>query len=269
MSIVGEDYVLRRGDEGAARLRLLARVTWPTTKALVRQAGLVPGMRCLDVGCGIGAITLRLARRVGPEGETVGVDADERFVALARAEAERRRMTASFRSGSAYELGEENAYDLVFARFLLAHLAEPARALAEMVRAARPGGVVVVEDVDFAGHFSAPHCPAFFRYVALYQAVLRRRGGDADIGPRLFGLLQGAGLGAVRVRVVQPAHFRGPGKRIAAVTLEHIREAGQEAGLASSGEIDTVLAELGPFTDDPRTLLSLPRVFQAWGRKPT
>jgi len=52
------EYVLRGGDQGAERLRLLASVKWPTTKTFLHMAGLCPGMRCLDVGCGAGAVAL-------------------------------------------------------------------------------------------------------------------------------------------------------------------------------------------------------------------
>src|SRR5215468_7907830 len=93
-----DTYVLRGGEKGAERLRLLARVKWPTTKTLLRRVGLRPGMRCLDVGCGIGAVTLRLAHRVGPTGQAVGIDLDERCLELARQEAARRGLPASFRS---------------------------------------------------------------------------------------------------------------------------------------------------------------------------
>ena len=84
-------YVLRGGEQGAERLRLLARVKWPTTKALLRRVKLQRGMRCLDAGCGIGAVTLQLARRVGPTGQVVGIDVDDRCLALAR---HRRAVTA-------------------------------------------------------------------------------------------------------------------------------------------------------------------------------
>src|SRR5215510_3163017 len=70
------DYVLRGGDAGAERLRLLAQVVWPTTERLLDRAGVAPGMRCLDVGCGIGAVTVELARRVGPSGHVLGIDFD-------------------------------------------------------------------------------------------------------------------------------------------------------------------------------------------------
>jgi hypothetical protein len=58
------------------------------------------------------------------------------------------------------------------------------------------------------------------------------------------------------------------GKQMAAVTMEHIRESVVSAGLASQDEINGVIAEINAFADDPRTLLSLPRIFQVWGKRP-
>src|SRR5262245_44073679 len=139
-------YVLRGGVEGAERLRLLGRVVGPTTEALLSRVGVAEGLRCLDVGCGLGAVTLELARRVGPAGQAVGVDLDEPVIELARQEARRRRLPAVFAVGSALGLAEEPAYDLVYARFLLSHLAQPDQAVRRLAGAARPGGVVVVED---------------------------------------------------------------------------------------------------------------------------
>jgi ubiquinone/menaquinone biosynthesis C-methylase UbiE len=224
-------------------------------------------MRCLDVGCGIGAVTLKLARRVGPTGQAVGIDSDEPCLELARQEATRYALSAVFRRESVHELREEAAYDLVYSRFLLTHLPEPGRALERLVEAARPGGLVVVEDIEFAAHFSYPACSALERYVFLYQQAVQQRGGDANIGPRLVGLLLDAGLRRVDLEVVQPAVRKGLGKRIAQVTMEHIRETVVGAGLAAPGVVDTIVADLDHFARDPRTILSLPRIFQVWGRK--
>jgi SAM-dependent methyltransferase len=261
------NYVLRGGAAGAERLRLLARVTWPTTEPLLRRAGLGPGLRCLDVGCGLGAVTLEMARSVGSGGQALGFDTDEAALRFARDEAARQWLPATFRAGSALALAEDAAHDLVFARFLLSHLPDPAVAARGLVRAARPGGVVVVEDTDFAGHFSHPACPAFDRYVAVYREVVRRGGGDACVGPRLPALLEDAGLQDVQLTVVQPVYRTGEGKSLAAVTLEHIREAVTAAGLASPQEVGEIIATMDDFTRDPRTIVSLPRLFQVWGRK--
>jgi 2-polyprenyl-3-methyl-5-hydroxy-6-metoxy-1,4-benzoquinol methylase len=78
-----EGYVLRGGRAGAERLRLLNRVKWPTTEPLLRAAGLRAGMGCLDMGCGGGDVTLKMAAIVGVEGNVVGVDRDRAILRLA------------------------------------------------------------------------------------------------------------------------------------------------------------------------------------------
>jgi hypothetical protein len=177
-------------------------------------------------------------------------------------------LDVEFRSGSARDLEERSAYDFVFGRFLLTHLPEPEPALQGMVQAARPGGIVVVEDIQFTGHFSYPACPAFDRYVTLYQDVVRHKGGDPNIGPRLLGMFLDAGLADVKLEVIQPSYRNGPGKRIASVTMEHIRESVVGAGFASDAEITGIVDELDRFAGDPRTMMSLPRIFQVWGKRP-
>jgi SAM-dependent methyltransferase len=263
-----EDYVLRGGQAGAERLRLLNRVKWPTTEPLLQAAGLRAGMSCLDVGCGGGYVTLKMAAFVGAEGHVVGVDRDQSILQLAQQEAEEQDLPATFRRLEAEELAEESAYDLVFARYLLSHLPRPQQALDAMVRAARPGGRLVLEDVYFPGHVCYPSNAAFDRFVELYQAVAREKeGGDAAIGVRLLGMALEAGLVDVRVGLVVPTFREGEGKWVTRVTMEHIRGAVIGAGLASDSEVDKVLSELGRLADDDRTLMSMAPTFQVWDRK--
>src|SRR5215211_3353478 len=259
-----EDYVLRGGRAGAERLRLLNRVKWPTTEPLLEAAGLRAGMSCLDVGCGGGDVTLKMAALVGTEGHVVGVDRDQSVLQLARQETEEQGLPVTFRR----LLAEESAYDLVFARYLLSHLPRPQQAVEAMVRAARPGGRLVLEDVFFPGHICYPSNAAFDRFVELYQAVAREKeGGDAAIGVRLLGMALEAGLEEVRVGLVVPTFREGEGKRVTQVTMEHIREAVVGARLASDSEVDKVVSELGRLADDDRTLMSIAPTFQVWGRK--
>ncbi|GEM_PF-3302729 len=79
-----ERYLIRGGEGGCERLALLARTRWPDTAALLARAGLSPGMRCIDLGCGGGHVTLEIARLVAPEGSVAGVDMDEIKLDLAR-----------------------------------------------------------------------------------------------------------------------------------------------------------------------------------------
>jgi ubiquinone/menaquinone biosynthesis C-methylase UbiE len=231
-----EGYALRGGRAGEERLRLLNRVKWPTTEPLLMGAGLRAGMSCLDVGCGSGDVTLKMATLVGAEGSVVGVDRDQSILQLASQEAERQGLPGTFRRSIFEELAEESAYDLVFARYLLSHLPRPQRAVELMVRAVRPGGHLVLEDVFFPGHIYYPANAAFDRYLELYQAVaVVKEGGDAAIGVRPLGMATEAGLVGVRVGLVEPTFRDGESKRVAQITMEHIREAVVGAGLVSPG----------------------------------
>jgi ubiquinone/menaquinone biosynthesis C-methylase UbiE len=260
-------YVLRGGQAGAERLRILNRAKWPTTLRLLSAAGLRAGMRVLDVGCGSGDVTLEMAALVGADGEVVGIDCDSEILELARREAENLNLALTLRHLSAEELDEEEAYDFAYARYLLSHLRQPERAFESMVRALRPGGRLVVEDVFFPAHVCYPPNAAFDSYVELYQAAARARGADPAIGPRLVGMALEAGLVDVHIELVVPVFRDGEGKRVAQATMEHAREAVVGGGLASGAEVDSIVAELEAFAEDDRTLMSLAPTFQVWGRK--
>ena len=262
-----DGYVLRGGQAGAARLRLINRVKWPTTERLLDRAGLRAGMRVLDLGCGGGAVTLRLATLVGAEGEAVGLDLDPAILRLAQREAQDLNLPVTFRHLGAEELEEAAAYDFAYARYLLSHLRHPERALEAMVRALRPGGRLAVEDIFFPGHVCYPPNAAFDHYLELYQAVVRAKGADPAIGPRLVGMALDAGLVDVQVELVVPVFREGEGKRVAQVTVEHIREAVVGARLATGTEVDAIVTELEAFAEDERTLMSIAPTFQVWGRK--
>jgi len=264
-----ESYVLRGGQAGAARLRLINRVKWPTTERLLNQVGLQAGMRVLDFGCGSGEVTRRMATLVGPEGEVVGIDLDASILRLAQREAQDLNVPVTFRHLGAEELEEVAAYDFAYARYLLSHLRHPEWALEAMVRALRPGGRLAVEDVFFPGHVCYPPNAAFERYVELYGAVVRAKGADPAIGARLMRMALEAGVTDVRVELAVPVFREGEGKRVAQVTVEHIREAVQGVGLATSTEVDAIVVELEAFADDERTLMSIAPTFQVCGRKDT
>ena len=113
---------------------------------------------------------------------------------LARqAAAQSRRDHVEFRRLNVVDWYEESQYDCIYARFLLTHLADPLRVLRQMLQAVRPGGLAVVEDIDFGGYFCHPPCAGFDAYVRLYRTAAAAQGADADIGPKLHGLLHEAG----------------------------------------------------------------------------
>lgn len=263
-------YVIRGGVEGRERLRLLSEVMGPSTRALLAEVGIAAGSACLDVGCGGGDVTFELARAAGPKGRVVGVDLDETKLDMARHEADQHGLSnIAFEVRNVAEWEPDELFDVVYARFLLTHLSAPGALVSAVHRCIRPGGVVVVEDVDFRGHFAEPDCPALRRYVELYTKSVETRGADPNIGPRLPGLLREAGFGDVQMRLAHPAALVGGIKLLTCVTLENIAEAVLQDGFASEGELRETIEELYTFARDPHTVLGGPRVFQAWGRRAT
>ena len=81
---VGDDYVLTTGDNGADRLRLLDKVYGASTRRMLLEAGLRPGMRVLDVACGVGTVTCWIAEQVGERGAVVAADISPDQLAVAR-----------------------------------------------------------------------------------------------------------------------------------------------------------------------------------------
>ena len=177
-------YTLRGGQWGYDRLKLLAQAKRDDTLELFRRAGVRPGLRCLDLGCGGGEGTFDLAAAVGPGGSVTGVDMDAEKLALARASARERGLAnVEFRAGNVNDWDEPDAYDFVYSRFLLQHLARPVDLLRRMWAAVRAGGVIAVEDADFDGLFCDPDNDGFGFYRTMYREVCRRNGGDPVIGP--------------------------------------------------------------------------------------
>jgi hypothetical protein len=99
--------------------------------------------------------------------------------------------------------------------------------------------------------------------------VVRRRGGDPDIGPRLADLLEDAGFSSVRLEMVQPTCRGGGGPGLAAATMAGIAEAVVGSGLATASEVQELVVELRALAQSTRAIESLPRIFQVCGRRIT
>ena len=263
-----ERYVIRGGQQGYERLLLLSRDRWPDTAALFERAGLAPGMRCIDLGCGGGEVTMEIARLVAPGGSVTGIDIDEIKLDLARqAVAARGLGNVEFRALSVGDWDDPGGYDAVNCRFLLQHLSEPVDLLRRMWAGVRPGGVLIVEDADFDGWCCHPPHEAFGFFVRTYCQVLRRRGGDHAMGRKLYACFLAAGIPRPHVALVQSVWTEGEAKTLAWSTLEATSDAIVSEGVASEDEVMAALGALRDFTADPDTLICAPRVFQLWSRR--
>jgi ubiquinone/menaquinone biosynthesis C-methylase UbiE len=262
-------YVIRGGRAGYERLQLLAKVWSPSTSDLFDRVGIAEGSRCLDVGCGGGEVTFEIARRVGPEGRVTGIDMDEIKLDLGREAAETRRLAnVEFRATDVSDWHETAAYELVYCRFLLQHLSKPLDLLAKMWAAVAPGGALVVEDADFGALFCDPPNDGYEFWSRSYCSILERRGGDPLIGRKLYRFFLASDIRTPHMALVQHAHTSGEAKALSLSTLEATAEAILDEGVATEDEVAAAIASLAAYTAETGTIVSSPRIFQVWARKP-
>ena len=158
------------------------------------------GSTVLEVGCGVGAQTVTLARR-SPRALITAMDRAPSSLA----EAERRVAAAGLRNVTFVEADlfrppfGPASFDHLFVCFVLEHLSDPAAALRTLVPLVRPGGSVTVIEGDHGSICFHPEDADARSAIAAQVALQRDGGGDALIGRRLYPLLADAGLVGVSV----------------------------------------------------------------------
>ncbi|MDP9050032.1 MAG: methyltransferase domain-containing protein [Acidobacteriota bacterium] len=254
----GDVYVLGTGAAAAARLRLLDEVYGGTTRQMLLDAGLKPGMRVLDLACGVGTVSCWMAGIVGPTGSVVGIDVNPDQLVVARDTWSNCNgiPPVEFLEASAYDTGlPAGSFDLIHTRFLLCHLTEPAGVLAEMYRLLKPGGAVVCHDIHISSIFAHPPSDAYARSVELGHAVGKALGVNYDFGLELAGELTRAGFRQPAVKLDHPAYLSGEGKRLWEMTFAEAVPVMAREGVASPEELAEVVRDMAALAEREDVLL--------------
>jgi SAM-dependent methyltransferase len=184
----------------------LSRLNEILNAMCLREMHIATGMHILDVGCGLGQLSRMMGKAAGQR--VVGIERDPRQITEARRQAARagEETYLDIREGDVLDFplakNEWGTFDLVHARFVLEHVKDPAKVVAQMARAARPGGRIIISDDDHSLLRLRPEPPGARELWALYQRAYDRIGCDPLIGTRLLELMVAADLRAKRAALL-------------------------------------------------------------------
>lgn len=274
-STTSTPYLLGHDDAEMARLQEQARQLAPATEVLLTLGGIGAGMRVLDLGTGAGDVAFAVARRVGPAGSVVGVDASPAAVATARQRADRNKVgNVSFLSADLHVLDPSTElggpFDAVVGRLVLLYLDDAAEVVRRCARALRPGCVLLAMEYDMTSAGSVPDTPLAAGATEWIVAAFARAGHDPGLGAHLAGMLSAAGLPDPACLGVQaylaPNDPGGP--RLLASIVRTLLPAIERAGIATAGEvgIDTLERRLQAELSEISAVVRPPALVGAWAR---
>lgn len=268
---VGDKYVLPTGKDDAVRLDIIHAVYGAVSVRGLEAASIGAATRAADIGCGTGTVSRLMAARMGSAARVDAIDIAPEQIELARSTpAEAGSGSIHFELGSAYEPGlPESAFDIVFSRLVLCHLKEPKKAVAQMARLLRPGGRLVLVDMDLRDIFTMPHCEYYPAYVnecvIPYETKIHV---DYSIGLRLPQLVMDAGLRTDAVLVDQPTFREGPEKHLWEKTWTFALQRAVPEGVVTMDRGLELIAGMEKHTANPHVWVAVAKMLAVVGSKP-
>jgi len=268
------DYAMGSTDHERQRLMRQGDILREFLARAFRAAGLAPGMRVLDLGCGVGDVAMLAADLVGPTGSVVGIDRDATSVAWANKRVgEAGYKNIHFQVAEFHEFQDSAPFDALVGRFILMYLPDPVAILRHLSQQLRSGAVILFMEPDFTVPSSVfPEVPNFKNSGNMIGEVLRRSGTRIDMGMRLYATYRDAGFVNTATDV---SHLSGCGmnREMAeyfADTIRSLLPKMIEYGIVTNEamQIDTMAdrIEAGGRATDPQWVGS--RYISAWARKP-
>jgi ubiquinone/menaquinone biosynthesis C-methylase UbiE len=138
-------------------------------RQLINQAGIQPGQRVLDLGCGTGTLTIMIKQSI-PEAGVAGLDGDPRVLDIARSKADKAGLDIKLDQGMAYQLPyPDQSFDRVLSSFVFHHLEsdDKRKTMKEVYRILRPGGEFYLLDLGKSHK-------TYERILSLWNRVLER-----------------------------------------------------------------------------------------------
>ncbi len=264
-----KDYILGSSKKELERLSLQSQIFEPETLHTLRLASIKPGMRCVDIGCGIGDVTFMMAKLVGKKGSVIGIDRNKDVIEVCKRKAGRKNATnVRFFVSDIYdnELSKDS-FDLVYSRFLFQHLVEPRRALKEMMKLVITGGIIVAEENDQAAWLTYPPSSGLEKLRRVYIDLLKLNECDEFIARKLYSLFLDCGLSAQVGAYSMCIPMNGPFNMMGILVAESLKPRVLKSELMSRKEFRQMMTELGDYARRRDGLALYATTFRVWGTK--
>ena len=268
----GTEYVLGYGDAEHDRLIRQATLIAPITERFFREAGIGPGQRVLDLGSGLGDVSMVAARLVGPSGEVLGLERDTRSIARARA-----RVSAAgfsnvrFVQADVSDVVADEPFDAAVGRFILMFLPDPRSVLRSVTRSLGTGGVLAFQETSWIPLLTlGARLPLWSRVLGAIHETLLRSGANPEMGFDLYRLFQDVGLPAPHVHLDMPLGGDANVSGIIADLLSSVRPLADQhkVPLADVGDLDTLADRVHAEIVAANTVVSIVPIVSAWSRRP-
>lgn len=258
------NYLFNTNALAHERLLFLQKIHGPDSIRFLTHSGLKPGMRVLDIGCGIGLMSCWLAKQVGAKGRIIAVDKYPAQLDAAKLIAQQEKINnIDFMQLDVIDLDKQiQDIDLVYSRYLLSHLPDANLAIKAMLNTLKPGGILVLEDVNHHQFFHYPPHSAFDKAMNLFMQAGKNRGVDYTIGDKLFTLLKAYPLTDFQVQAVQPLAANAQDKQMIVYLTQECAEKYITDKLITAVELEALIAELNHLIRDDSALLGYTRTIQ-------
>jgi 2-polyprenyl-3-methyl-5-hydroxy-6-metoxy-1,4-benzoquinol methylase len=264
-------YVLGHSAEELNRLVDQARLFGELSEEVFVRAGIGPGMRVLDVGCGAGDVSFLLARMVGPSGAVIGIDRSEDAVAMATARAQAMGLAqVSFSQGDIEDISLDRPVDAAVGRFVLMYSADPSVSLRRIAANVRAGGIVAFQEMNVAEAKSFPQVELYEQSMRRIIETLHREEVKTLMGLRLYRTFVEAGLPPPEM--IMGARVEGSsdslGYQIVAQVVKSLLPVMEKLGVANEKEIqiETLAQRLRDEVLSRGAVIVLPPLVGAWTR---
>ncbi|MEX2553174.1 MAG: methyltransferase domain-containing protein [Actinomycetota bacterium] len=260
-----DSYLLGGQPSELERLQLQSKVWEPSGRRLLGEIGDGRDLRVLDIGCGALGWLRLLSEWVGPQGQVVGTDIDEKLLgaALKSLQAEGMSNVELVVDDVFNSQLEPQSFDLVHARFIIAPLGRGSELVTIFRSLVKPRGWLVLEEWEFGPWHFNPPAPAAERLIRLIDEIFSHLGGEA--GRELPALLREAGIGDPQI----DAHVvaLAPGNPYLRLPLQFsVSLEPRLLKLVTGEELEALRRDAEAELAEPHRWGTTPMVIQSWGQ---